>query len=68
MLISVYENNNAVNFSSKLDTTLTLPKNATIKLMKAYIPRNHIIEIDDTNDQLGINLHNKRQSDSKLVN
>lgn len=67
MLISVYENNNAVNFSSKLDTTLTLPKNATIKLMKAYIPRNHIIEIDGTNDQLGINLHNKRQSDSKLV-
>ena len=68
MLISVYENNNAVNFSSKLDTTITIPKNATIKLMKAYIPRNHIIEIDGTNDQLGINLHNKRQSDSKLVN
>ena len=67
MLISVYENKaNPVKFSSKLDTTVTLPKNATIKLNKAFIPRNHIVSITDANNSISVNFHNERQSDATL--
>ncbi len=64
MLISLFEDTNAVKFSSILDTTLTIPKNATIRLNKAFIPRNHIVRIDATNDCISVNFHNERQSES----
>ena len=68
MLISVYENKvNPVKFSSKLDTTVTLPKNATIKLNKAFIPRNHIVRITDLNNTIGVNFHNERQTQSLSI-
>ena len=68
MLISLFENTNAAKFSSILDTTLTIPKNATIRLNKAFIPRNHIIRIDATNNCISVNFHNERQSESLNLN
>ena len=59
MLLTIYEEENSAKFSSKFITPLTLPKNAEIKLLKAYIPRDHDITIDATNDQLTINLHSE---------
>jgi hypothetical protein len=59
MLITLYEEDNSSRFSSKFTTPLILPKNATIQLLKAYIPRNHQITIDNTNNQISLLLHTK---------
>ena len=67
MLVSVFENTSPVKFSTVLDTTITIPKNATIKLAKAFIPRNHIILIDTTNNSISFNFHNERQTESLNV-
>ncbi len=59
MLITIYEEQNSAKFSAKFTTPITLPKNSELSLIKAYIPRDHDITIDGTNDQLTIFIHSK---------
>lgn len=67
MLISIYEEKNSANFSAKFTTPITLPKNAELSLLKAYIPRDHDIIIDDTNKQLTIYIHSKDPTAKAVV-
>lgn len=57
MLITIYEEDNSSYFKGKFQTPLTLPKNAEIKLLKAYIPRDHTIVIDNTNNKVSLLAH-----------
>lgn len=67
MLITVYEEDNSAYFKAKFTTPLTLPKNAEISLLKAYIPRDHNITIDDTNNQLYLQAHSDDPACKTLI-
>lgn len=62
MLITLYEEDNTAKFSSKFTTPLTLPKNSTIQLLKAYLPRDHQVTIDGTNNEVAILIHTQDTS------
>ena len=57
MLLSLYEEDNSAYFKSKFVTPITLPKNAEITLLKAYIPRDQSITIDTTNNSISFQTH-----------
>ena len=57
MLLSLYEEDNSAYFKSKFVTPITLPKNAEITLLKAYIPRDQTITIDTTNNSISFTTH-----------
>tara|TARA_R110002012_G_scaffold23345_2_gene79280 strand:+ start:4572 stop:6269 length:1698 start_codon:yes stop_codon:yes gene_type:complete len=66
MLVTIYEEQNSAKFSAKFTTPLTLPKNAELSLLKAYIPRDHSIAITDANNHLTMYIHSK-DADAKQV-
>jgi len=68
MLITLYEEDNSAKFSSKFTTPLHLPKNATIQLLKAYIPRDHQVVIDNTNNEIALLLHTQDNNAIQHIN
>lgn len=67
MLITIYEEQNSAKFSAKFTTPITLPKNTELSLIKAYIPRDHDLTINGTNDQLTIFIHSKNPLAKQVI-
>lgn len=57
MLLTIYEEDNSAKFKAKFTTPVTLPKNSSITLLKAYIPRDKKITIDATNNEITLLPH-----------
>lgn len=67
MLLTIYEDQNSAKFSAKFSTPITLPKNTELSLIKAFIPRDHDITIDNTNNQLTMYLHSKDPNAKQVI-